>query len=74
MENLIGKKAMTWALKRVVRQNYRAYHKALDAQSCGRELAEEMNLGNCMRFKKIANEALDKLAIIDPENCPKTRL
>ena len=59
-------------LKRQAREAYTAYYAKVDKYSCGAALAEHVH-PRVYPNKVAFNEAMDKLAKLDP-NCPTTRL
>ena len=61
-----------WWLKRQLRAEYQSYMAMLDSVGCGRHMAS--SLPSVMAAKSRCNATLQKLAELDPENCPVTSI
>lgn len=67
------KKARIAYLKSRLRSAYRAYLHTSDCLDCGTALAAHMS-PEAARLRLRCNQLLDRLAKLDPENCPISRV
>lgn len=67
------KRLRIWWAKRQFKAAYLSYMSALDQMDCGAALAAEVS-PRIARTKVKANQRLARLARIDPDNCPCSRI